>query len=113
MYASKPHTTNDENDGSSSARSSDTVAETRPTLRNRASIHDLQDSELYEPSRPSDQQENIGAYELNNRERNIDSINISMNGGGITDHLRMLITSYNRSMIALQIKDEIDRAIAE
>lgn len=114
MYASKPPS-NDENDGISSARSPDIVAETRPALRNRASIHDIQDSELYEPSlRSSDQQESLGVYELNNRERqNTDSININMNADGMTDHLRMLVISYNRSMIALGIKDEINRAITE
>ncbi len=118
MYASKPHTSNEEDDGISSARSPDIEAETRPMLRSRASVHDIQDSELYEPNRlpphSSDQQENIGSYELNNRERHsIDSININMNGDGMTDHLRMLVISYNRSMIALGIKDEINRTITE
>ncbi|CAG8596413.1 4749_t:CDS:10 [Funneliformis mosseae] len=107
MYAVKPPTFDDENDGISSARSSDIATEARPILRNRASIHDIQDLELYEPNRTplrsSDQQEH--------QIQNSDSININVDSDGMTDHLRMLIMSYNRSMIALGIKDEINRAI--
>lgn len=121
MYAVKPRnsTDDDENDdpenvdGISSARPPPiTSAERRPMLRNRISIHDIQDSELYRPqSHLSDNQENNGVFELNNRDRqNGDSINIDVNADRMTDHLRMLVDSYNRSMIALGIKDEINRA---
>jgi hypothetical protein len=122
MYAVKPrnstddHDENDDSDdvdGISSARPPPiTSAERRPILRNRVSIHDVQDSELYRPqSHLSDQQENNGVFELNNRDRqNSDSINIDVNADRMTDHLRMLVNSYNRSMIALGIKDEINRA---
>src|SRR5436190_11845207 len=121
MYAVKPRNSTDDHenddpedvDGISSARPPPiTSAERRPILRNRISIHDIQDSELYRPqSHLSDNQENNGVFELNNRDRqNDDSINIDVNADRMTDHLRMLVDSYNRSMIALGIKDEINRA---
>ena len=122
MYAVKPRNSSDgqdENDdlddvdGISSARPPPiTSAERRPMLRNRVSIHDIQNSQLYQPqSNLSDQQENNGVFELNNRDRrNSDSINIDVNADRMTDHLRMLVENYYRSMIALGIKDEINRA---
>ena len=122
MYAVKPRNSSDDQDedddselvdGISSARPPPiTSAERRPMLRNRVSIHDVQDSELYRPqSRSPDQQENNGVFELNNRDRqNDDSIDIEMDGDRMTDHLKMLVDGYNRSMISLGIKDEINRA---
>lgn len=121
MYAVKPrNSTEDQDDddseiidGISSARPPPiSSAERRPMLRNRVSIHDIQDSELYRPqSRLSDQQENNGVFELNNRDvQSDDSININVHNDRMTDHLKMLVDGYNRSMISLGIKDEIDRA---
>ena len=125
MYAVKPRNSTDEQDENDDSDNVDAIssalpppitsAERRPMLRNRVSIHDIQDSELYRPqSHLSDQQENNGVFELNNRDRrNSDSINIDINAGRMTDHLRMLVESHYRSMIALGIKDEINRATAK
>jgi hypothetical protein len=122
MYAVKPRNSSENQDedydseivdGISSARPPPiTSAERRPMLRSRVSIHDIQDSELYRPqSLLSDQQENNGSFELNNRDSHSDdSINIDMHNDRMTDHLKMLVDGYNRSMISLGIKDEIDRA---
>ncbi|CAB4384530.1 hypothetical protein RhiirA5_476344 [Rhizophagus irregularis] len=122
MYAVKPRNSSEDQDedddseiidGISSARPPPiSSAERRPMLRNRVSIHDIQDSELYRPqSRLSDQQENNGVFELNNRDvQSDDSININVHSDRMTDHLKMLVDGYNRSMISLGIKDEIDRA---
>ncbi|CAG8460097.1 9460_t:CDS:2 [Acaulospora colombiana] len=85
-------------------------------IRNRASIHDIQDLQLYSPHRPQTENStnNTIPIELNNRDRrNADSPDVEINGFGdeISEHLRMLVTSYRRSLIALGIKDEIDRAV--
>src|SRR5438045_8271019 len=122
MYAVKPRNSTDEQDENDDSDNVDAIssalpppitsAERRPMLRNRISIHDIQDSELYRPqSHLSDNQENNGDFELNNRDRqNDDSINIDVIADRMTDHLIMLVDSYNRSMIDLGIKDEINGA---
>lgn len=121
MYAARPHhdrTT--ENDNDSSVR-----PESRPLLLNRTSIHDLQDMQLYSPQsiNPGSNSNNDNNINNNNNNNNISSpielnnreVDIDMSNDGFDDdtseQLRNLVTAYRRSLIALEIKDEIDRVV--
>ncbi|CAG8514342.1 13989_t:CDS:10 [Ambispora leptoticha] len=103
------------NDGPESTPVSRFAANNRPPLRNRASIHDIQDLQLYAPQPPSNQheQENSPLLELNDRSRpgSTDDIGLDVETEGMSEHLRMLVERYRRSLVALQVKDEIDRTV--
>ncbi|KAG9289200.1 hypothetical protein G9A89_022509 [Geosiphon pyriformis] len=91
----------------------------RPTLRNRASIHDIQDLQLYTPHRPSEENipETNSLFELNNRNRllreNQGDIGLEIESESMSEHLKMLIKSYRRSLLALGVKDEINRSLSD
>ncbi|CAG8443584.1 9688_t:CDS:10 [Ambispora gerdemannii] len=90
------------------------VTNHRPPLHNRTSIHDIQDLQLYAPQPPSNQQEqeNTPLLELDERRQgSTDDIGLDVETEGMSEHLRMLVERYRRSLVALQVKDEIDRTV--
>ncbi|CAG8724101.1 14882_t:CDS:2, partial [Acaulospora morrowiae] len=124
MFAAKPHEGSNENHNANGEENNNGIStaiapvETTPSIRQplRNSIHDIQDLELYSPHQPQSENSLNDSIpiELSNRDgSNADSADININefSDDISEHLRMLVTSYRRSLIALGIKDEIDRVV--
>ncbi|CAG8460707.1 452_t:CDS:10 [Dentiscutata erythropus] len=118
MYAARHRDNTDENQDANGDAS--IPGGTRPQLPSRNSIHEIQDSQLYAPSPSRTSEENGGSIELNNRrprendaprENNSHDINMREIGNNMSEHLRMLVESYNTSQIANGVRSEINRAV--